>query len=572
MARKLSRIARRGCWILTIAGPLAVDGVFAQDGIHVSSSPNVVPNPFAARIGEPESRAIGQKSPGRGPVSFHNPFSAMSGYPPIDMPVRPGPVSRWRRPAALLDESPVKNAVLSTDAVEHTRIPWDQLPPAESLRERAAMRDSSAKSSGAARGHLTKPGNFAAQPLVQPEWVAPDGPVNGVRQTAGQIAFHEPAVHDPFEQPNGSGPMMVAAGDAESGKNSLLYNSSRAIPASGIAQPLIISDYSEAPDGCLAQAQQRAQTAESVDELSAVASLCQRGLASGPQPELATPLRRLAAWAHNRRGELLIDQDRAAEAIKDFQVAISLDPNCSLAIHNRAVTLAQQNETDAALRDFNRVIELNPGLAIAYRNRAELLASLGRFNEAVGDYDRAIDGLPDDAALYRARGCAWHRLGNLPQSFADLDRSIQLEPNNPDAFTERGNLEAERGNFNKAINDLRQAVALDPQWTEAYRSLAWLHATCPNPRYRNPEEALAAAKEAAKLSPPDDSFVLDALAAAYASGGDFEEAVRLQEQAIAVAPPDFAEPLQQRLALYQQGQPFVSGPEPAVRAALHEAR
>src|SRR5207302_9569176 len=103
----------------------------------------------------------------------------------------------------------------------------------------------------------------------------------------------------------------------------------------------------------------------------------------GPDNKLSTSLRRLAAWAHNRRGELESDAGRNDESLNDFQVAISLDPNCSLAIHNRAVTLAQQNQFAASLRDFNRVIELNPGLAVAYRNRAELLAALGRMEEAV---------------------------------------------------------------------------------------------------------------------------------------------------------------------------------------------
>ena len=95
------------------------------------------------------------------------------------------------------------------------------------------------------------------------------------------------------------------------------------------------------------------------------------------RPRCSSSLRKLAAWAHNRRGELSADAQRPDEAIHDFQVAISLDPTCSLAIHNRAVSLAQRNQYAAALRDFNRVIELNPGLAVAYRNRAELQCCAG---------------------------------------------------------------------------------------------------------------------------------------------------------------------------------------------------
>jgi tetratricopeptide (TPR) repeat protein len=101
--------------------------------------------------------------------------------------------------------------------------------------------------------------------------------------------------------------------------------------------------------------------------------------------------------------------------------------------------------------------------------------------------------------------------------------------------------------------------------------LAWLHATCPEARYRDPQQAIAAAEHAAKLSPPTDCFALDALAVAHASAGNFDDAARIAEQAIASAPPDYVETLRQRLNLYQQGQPFVNRPPDSVRAASHEA-
>jgi tetratricopeptide (TPR) repeat protein len=333
--------------------------------------------------------------------------------------------------------------------------------------------------------------------------------------------------------------------------------------------PLVISDRGESSEDWLAQSQRLAQSAESIEDLSAIVNLCQRGLANSPPAELKGSLQQMAAWAHNRRGEMLIDVNRQDEAFRDFQAAIANDSTCSLAIHNRAVTLAQGNEVAAALRDFNRVIELNPGLAIAYRNRAELLASLGRIEEALADYTRAIEGLPGNAELYCARGSAWHRAGDYERALADMNRALEIAPS-ADAFTQRGNVAAERGEFDHALHDLQQALEADPNWAEAYRSLAWLYATCADANYRDPQQALAAAQRAAELSEPNDCFVLDALAAAHASAGAFEEATRVQQQAVAAAPPDYAVPLRQRLALYEQRQPFVSGSmDGAVRAASH---
>ena len=224
-----------------------------------------------------------------------------------------------------------------------------------------------------------------------------------------------------------------------------------------------------------------------------------------------------------------------------------MDPNCSLAIHNRGVTLAQRNQFGAALCDFNRVIELNPGLAVAYRNRAELLAALGRMEEAVADYNQAISSLPEDPSLLRARAHAYQRLGDFRHASADITRAIQMAPNDPDLITQRGNLSAEQGKFEAARDDFRNAIAKDTKRAEAHRSLAWLQATCSDPRYRDADQALAHAEKAANLSPEDDYLVLDTLAAANACSGNFGNAVDLEEKAITAAPRDVSTPLEQRL-------------------------
>jgi tetratricopeptide (TPR) repeat protein len=150
-------------------------------------------------------------------------------------------------------------------------------------------------------------------------------------------------------------------------------------------------------------------------------------------------------------------------------------------------------------------------------------------------------------------------LGRFQQAIDDLDQAIELESDNANVYTHRGNVYAELGDFEQAVDDLEQALAVDANCAAAYRSLAWLMATCPDARFHDPQQALAAAERAAKLSPPGDPFVFEALAAAYAGAGQFERAVRYQTEAIAVAPESFAPQFATRLALYQQGRPFRNG-------------
>jgi tetratricopeptide (TPR) repeat protein len=589
IARKLSIVALHKSGrlvIVTLACTLFIGTLRAEGEVRVSKPGAVVPNPFAPGAQRPESVAVESAAPHRGPVTYHNPFPRMSTAPPINLSALPGPISRWRRPTPPLGASSgVKTAILSTEPSKPLRPNWDQLPPTEQLIADGAQKPSSAGADSARPEHEQKGSTirFAPESLTQPAWLSePREPVRPLPEPVDQALAGESPIHStPEEAVASQDPFDIAASvpaeppatarlDVGATTPAISSGVPRPAPADVDPMPLVISDYADSPEGWLAEAQHLAQTAKSLEDLKAVTDLCQRALSHGPRAEVAAPVRRLAGWAHNRCGELLVDSGQHAEALRNFQVAVALDPSSSLAIHNRAVTLAQQNDVEAALRDFNRVIELNPGLSVAYRNRAELLASLGRVGEAVRDYSRAIDGLPDDPHLYQARGAAWQRLGDFEQAQADLNQAIKLAPESADAYTQRGNLAAEQGDFQQAISDLHQAIAKDPLWAEAYRSLAWLHATCPEARYRDPGQAIAAAEQAVKLAGPADCFVLDAFAAAQASAGQFDEAVEIQEQAITAAPPDYAEALRARLSLYQQRQTYVAAKRDEVQPASHQ--
>jgi tetratricopeptide (TPR) repeat protein len=414
------------------------------------------------------------------------------------------------------------------------------VPPIESLRSRTPFTDSrSPRDAGRRTDFPAAPPDFTPEPLTQPLSITEEPDVTASDTWVDCVVFDDPG----FGHEHGLG-----AGE-----------SLDVTPAEPTLPPSAADAFIDSPESCLAQAQEAARTAGSLEELRAVADVCRRGLSLDPPAEQRAALARLGAWAQNRCGEVCADEGRQQEALGCFQTAVELDPQCAMAIHNRAVTLAEQNQLEEALRDFNQVIELNPRSGLAHRNRAELLATLGRMDEAAADYTHAIQDQPKDAELYAARGYAWQRLADFPRAEADLDHALQLSPENPNYLTQRGNLFAQGGNFPRAIVEFDHALGIEPNWTEAHRSLAWLYATCPNQRYRDPERALAAAERAAALASPDDYLVFDALAAAQASAGDFVSAIESQQRALAAAPTDLVEPLRTRLDLYRQAKPFVSG-------------
>ncbi len=577
MARKLSSIARNTVALCTAtAVSLIALRAAAQAELRVSAPSTDVVNPFAAKQSTGERPAPANPVPTTDsglPRRYQNPFAQRPSEPRFVTPrLQPGTLSRWHRvnpphatPAHFgpLDKRQIRaiNPEVENTAAadEATDDEWDLLGPLAVQQRRSTLfaLPESEEAEPLNPEFPPDPSFYGTESLDQPSWLAPHETTAASRSenigdfTPPSRAAAQP-LQDPFEfseaeviisdeTPTATAPKMTKAGPE-------------------IAKPLPLPPaLSQDAEHWYADAEQAASAATKLSELAAVVHLCQRGLECQPPRELAHSLRILAAWACNRCGELESDNCREDEALKAFELAIAWDPNCWLALHNRAVSRAQQGNLEGALLDFNRTIELNPGLAIAFRNRGELLAATGRTEEAAADYTMALAQLPNDAELHAMHGHAMHRLGRFEEALANFSRSIELSPHHAEVFAHRGNVLAEVGDYPRAIADYREALAIDTGSVDAHRSLSWLLATCPDKRYRNSQLALASGKKAAELAAPGDPFVLDTLAAAYANVGQFQLAIRYQQEAIANVDGNFAELFTGRLALYEQGLPFRNG-------------
>jgi tetratricopeptide (TPR) repeat protein len=115
---------------------------------------------------------------------------------------------------------------------------------------------------------------------------------------------------------------------------------------------------------------------------------------------------------------------------------------------------------------------------------------------------------------------------------------------------------AARGQTASAIAHFREAVRHDPANLQAQRNFLWYLATSPSSSATELDEAVIAGERAA-LSRDADVHLLDALAAAYAAGGQFERAVATAERALArTHDAALAAAVRERLALYRQKRPY----------------
>lgn len=329
-----------------------------------------------------------------------------------------------------------------------------------------------------------------------------------------------------------------------------------------LALPVLAQAPPKKEDGSplLKQAYDLSQKAEDEAGYNKVLELCQQGLATGVPAESVKYARDLMSWAHNRRGQVRLEANDLQAALNEFEQALKLDPTRWRALHNRGYCRAATGDLKGALEDFDRTIALNPKYSKAYFNRAEIYCADNKLELAVRDYSEALRVNPSDAEAYNLRGHAYYRLRDFGRAQNDYNQSLRIDPKNVQALVNRGDFYGDFGKYAEAARDYQSALNNDPENHRAYLSAAWMMATCPDNKFRNADLALQAANKAVELLGDGPSAFrhryLEALAAAHANAGQFEQAVKVQTEARDNAPVNEQVKFAERIKLYQSGQPY----------------
>jgi len=230
--------------------------------------------------------------------------------------------------------------------------------------------------------------------------------------------------------------------------------------------------------------------------------------------------------AHTNLGAALHGKGRVDEAIAEYREALLLNKDYPLAHNGLGAALGAKGQLDEAIAEWREAIRLNKDYPEPHTNLGHALQAKGQLNEAIAEFREALrlnkDFFPE--CHHFNLGPALEAKGQLDEAIAEYREAIRLNKDYSEPHDNLGRALQAKGKLEEAIAHFHEAVRLAPKQPLVHNNLAWLLANCPDPKFRNPPEAVLLAKRAVYLAPQDGN-AWNTLGAAFYRAGDWQAAV-----------------------------------------------
>jgi tetratricopeptide (TPR) repeat protein len=147
-------------------------------------------------------------------------------------------------------------------------------------------------------------------------------------------------------------------------------------------------------------------------------------------------------------------------AIQFLDSAIKLEPRNSELFVNRGWAHQEMQDTIQATTDYQKAMTLNPEGSLARYNLASLTAKKGNLKAGEKLLTEAITRNPEEPHFLIARAINATAQGNYPKALLDYNAAIQLDTSNPDAWMRRGLIKVKLKDLNGALVDYTQSIKL----------------------------------------------------------------------------------------------------------------
>jgi Flp pilus assembly protein TadD len=178
---------------------------------------------------------------------------------------------------------------------------------------------------------------------------------------------------------------------------------------------------------------------------------------------------RRAGYAAYSMGDL-------TSALAKFQAAVDANPSDPEARNNLGQVLVRQDRAADAVPHFDEAVRLDPQ-KWAYRfNRGRAYGLVNRWPDAVTEYRGAAQLFPEDYATRFNLGLALMRMKQYPEAVTELEEAVKLAPSEPSFLISLGTAYVAVAKPDRAKAVFQQFLELAPEDPEVPRVKALIGA------------------------------------------------------------------------------------------------
>jgi tetratricopeptide (TPR) repeat protein len=229
--------------------------------------------------------------------------------------------------------------------------------------------------------------------------------------------------------------------------------------------------------------------------------------------------------------ELGSDPSHPVDAVRFSTAAVVLRPENVGPRVRLGEALRRLGRFDDAMEAFQEASRLRKDSPVPHFAIGKTFAAQGRWDEAVPAFREAIRlaptatdfGASDVATAQESLGMVLLMQGKVDGAIRAFQQSVKIYPL-AEAYYGLSHALVLKGNWVEALAAGQHALKLSPKNPALHNGLAWLWATCPEVKYRDPARAVASARRALDLAPGNGDF-LNTLGVAHYRNGDWKAAV-----------------------------------------------
>ncbi len=214
------------------------------------------------------------------------------------------------------------------------------------------------------------------------------------------------------------------------------------------------------------------------------------------------------------------------KTVKDYDKAISLNPEEKGLFAGRGEALYQLGRIEESARDFEKAYEQTPDDTDVLLGLANTYSSLKRYKDAIPFYNKYLQIKTDNSKAWLWRAVAYYYENKTDSAIADANKCIEINPLDDEAYYWKGVAYNKKGNFTEAVKFMDKSIELNPVRGEVY---SWRGVAKQN--MKQYKEAINDFNLAIKHNPNDAAAYLNRSSAHYQLM-DFKSALKDADNAI----------------------------------------